>query len=128
MNMLHNASSITLSSLFKNSILSLMEKHIPTKLIKEDHTKKPWINSTLKKAMRRSKLYTRMKKTGKASNINQYKKDKYIIPKESPTRQNLKCCRLCLIEPVHGRYWKVQITVIEPVHGRYWKVQITVKT
>jgi hypothetical protein len=27
--------------------------------------------------------------------------DKYRIPKESPTRQNWKCCRLGLIEPVH---------------------------
>jgi hypothetical protein len=29
--------------------------------------------------------------------------DKYRIPKESPTRQNWKCGRLGLIEPVHGR-------------------------
>jgi hypothetical protein len=34
--------------------------------------------------------------------------DKYRIPKESPTRQNWKCCRLGLIEPVHGRHWKAQ--------------------
>jgi hypothetical protein len=40
--------------------------------------------------------------------------DKYRIPKESPTRQNSKCCRLGLIEPVHGRYWKVQVTVHAP--------------
>jgi hypothetical protein len=42
-------------------------------------------------------------------NCRQCKIDKYRIPKESPTRQNWKCCRLGLIEPVHGRYWKVQV-------------------
>jgi hypothetical protein len=33
------------------------------------------------------------------------------IPKEIPKQQNCKCCRLGLIEPVHGQYWKVQATV-----------------
>jgi hypothetical protein len=33
--------------------------------------------------------------------------EKNRIPKESPTRQNCKM----LQEPVHGRYWKVQVTV-----------------
>jgi len=71
---LQNAPTHTLWSLFKNSLVSLMERHIPTKVIKEDHKKKPWINKTLKRAMRRrSKLYTRMKKTGKAQDINKYK-------------------------------------------------------
>jgi hypothetical protein len=37
-----------------------------------------------------------------------YKIDKYRIPKEGPTRQNWKCCRLGLIESVQKRYWKVQ--------------------
>jgi hypothetical protein len=32
------------------------------------------------------------------------------IPKDSPTLQSSKCCRLGLIEPVHGRYWQVQVT------------------
>jgi hypothetical protein len=42
--------------------------------------------------------------------------EKIRIPKESPTRQNWKCCRFGLIEPVHGRYWKVETTVNAPLH------------
>jgi hypothetical protein len=41
------------------------------------------------------------------------------LPKESPTRQNWKCCRHSLIGPVHGRYWKMQVTV----HARYHRRQ-----
>jgi hypothetical protein len=42
--------------------------------------------------------------------------EKNRIPKESPTPQKWKCCRLSLIEPVRGRYWKVQVTVHVPYH------------
>ena len=35
-------------------------------------------------------------------------------PKENPKQQNCKCCRLGLIEPDHGRQWKVQATVHTP--------------
>jgi hypothetical protein len=38
------------------------------------------------------------------------KKKKLRIPKESPNRQNLKCCRLCLIEFVHERYCQAETT------------------
>jgi hypothetical protein len=37
--------------------------------------------------------------------------EKIRIPKESPTRQNLNCCRLGLIKPVHGQHCQVQTTV-----------------
>jgi hypothetical protein len=40
--------------------------------------------------------------------------EKNRILKESPTQHNWKVCRLGLIEPVHGRYWKVQVTVHAP--------------
>jgi hypothetical protein len=46
-----------------------------------------------------------------------YKIDKNRICKESPTRQNWKFCRLGLTEPVHGRYWKVQVNVHVPSTG-----------
>jgi hypothetical protein len=42
--------------------------------------------------------------------------DKYRIPEESPTQQNWKCCRLGLIEPVHGRHRKAQATAHAPQH------------
>jgi hypothetical protein len=48
--------------------------------------------------------------------ISSNKIEKNRIPKESPTRQIVKCCRLGLIEPIHGRYWKVQVTVHAPLH------------
>jgi hypothetical protein len=38
--------------------------------------------------------------------------EKNRIPKENPTRQHWKCWRLSLIEPVHGQYWKVQVTAL----------------
>jgi hypothetical protein len=47
----------------------------------------------------------------KAAQIQIIEIEKYRIPKESPTRQNFKCCRLGLIVPVHGQKWKVQVTV-----------------
>jgi hypothetical protein len=39
------------------------------------------------------------------------------ISKERSKRQNCKFCRLDLIEPVHARYLKVQVTVCAPVTG-----------
>jgi hypothetical protein len=48
------------------------------------------------------------------TSVPNFKIDKYRIPKECPTRQNWKCCRLGLIKPVHERYWKVQTTVYAP--------------
>jgi hypothetical protein len=51
-----------------------MDKYIPTKIIKDSHKKKPWITHRVKAAMRRrSKLYNRMKKTGKESDIRKYR-------------------------------------------------------
>jgi hypothetical protein len=44
--------------------------------------------------------------------------EKTRIPKESQTRQIVKCCRLGLIEPVHGRYCNVQVNVHVPYHRR----------
>jgi hypothetical protein len=60
--------------------------------------------------------------------INQLlcKIEKIRIPKESPTRQNRKCCMLGLIEPVHGRQCHVKLNAnvwccefIIDVHHRY---------
>jgi hypothetical protein len=45
---------------------------------------------------------------------NYTKIGKNRIPKESPKQQNWKCSRLGLIEPVHWRCWKVQVTVHAP--------------
>jgi hypothetical protein len=47
----------------------------------------------------------------------QHKIEKNRIPKESPTRQSWKCCRLGLIEPVDGQYLKMQVTVHTPSTG-----------
>jgi hypothetical protein len=58
--------------------------------------------------------------------ITKIKKNR--IPKESPTQQNWKCCRLDLIELVHGRYWKVQVTVHHaPSTGLSWIQHFTRK-
>jgi hypothetical protein len=45
-----------------------------------------------------------------------YKLEKNGIPKVRPKRQNCRCYRLGVIEPVHGRYWKVQDTFHTPKH------------
>jgi hypothetical protein len=39
-------------------------------------------------------------------------------PLKNAKRQNWKCCRLGLIEPIHGRYWKVQVTVHASKHSQ----------
>jgi hypothetical protein len=50
--------------------------------------------------------------------------EKNRISKESPIPQNWKCCRVGLIEPVHERYLKVQVTVrthLDPINDIYVK-------
>ena len=54
-----------------------MEQYIPTKMLKEGHRKKPWVDCTVRAAIRKkNKLFSRKKRTKKDSDIAKYKQSK----------------------------------------------------
>ncbi|XP_053383306.1 uncharacterized protein LOC128549774 [Mercenaria mercenaria] len=69
-----NASVDVLWTKFKKKLTSLMNKYIPTKILKEGFKRKPWIDRKVRAS--KAKLYTRMKKTGQDEDINRYRQCK----------------------------------------------------
>ncbi|XP_052261072.1 uncharacterized protein LOC127865168 [Dreissena polymorpha] len=77
-----NSTIDTLWTKFKDNLILLMDKHIPSKLLKNQKTKKPWIDRKVKSAIkRRTKLYRRMKKTKSGADIRKYKVCKSHVQK-----------------------------------------------
>ena len=77
MSCLRDSSTKTLWAKFRDTLTSLMEQYIPTKTLKEGNRKKPWIDRTVRAAIRKkNKLFSRMKRTKKDSDIAKYKQTK----------------------------------------------------
>ena len=69
-------------TLFKNKIHALMEKYIPSKLLRGNKLQKPWISREVKGLMRkRNKLFKRQRKTGNPKDIKHYKETKARLQK-----------------------------------------------
>ena len=67
---------------FKNKVHSLMESHIPSKILRGNRGQKPWVSRQVKTLMRKSKkLFRRQRKTKKAIEIRQYKETKAHLQK-----------------------------------------------
>ena len=99
---------------FKDKIHSLMNEHIPTKLIRGNKNKKPWISKEVKSLIRkRNKQYKKYKKTKDKIDIKRYKETKAHLQKAE--RQS---------------YWKYINNIIEigdpdqedrpPKQKRFW--------
>jgi len=67
---------------FKDKIHSLMNEHIPTKLIRGNKNKKPWISKEVKSLIRkRNKQYKKYKKTKDKMDLKRYKETKAHLQK-----------------------------------------------
>ena len=67
---------------FKKKVHSLMESHIPSKILRGNRVQKPWVSRQVKTLMRKSKkLFRRQRKTKKAKDIRQYKETKAHLQK-----------------------------------------------
>ena len=67
---------------FCSTVSDLMNKYIPSKMLKGNKVKKPWINRTVRSLIRRrNKLFRKMKKTKKESDIQNYKHSKSAVQK-----------------------------------------------
>ena len=67
---------------FCSTVSDLMNKYIPSKMLKGNKVKKPWINRTVRSLIRRrNKLFRKMKKTKKESDIQNYKDSKSAVQK-----------------------------------------------
>ena len=67
---------------FRQTVSDLMKKHVPSKMLRGNKIKKPWINRKVKSLMkRRSKLFTRMRKTRNETDIRKYKECKKTLQK-----------------------------------------------
>ena len=66
----------------KNKVHSLMESHIPSKILRGNIVQKPWVSRQVKTLMRKSKkLFRKQRKTKKAKDIRQYKETKARLQK-----------------------------------------------
>ena len=84
----HDSSPQELWNKFRTMVSELMKKYIPSKLLKGNKIKKPWIDRKVKTLMkRRGKLFTRMRKTKNETNVKKYKECKKSLrgPKDNPT-------------------------------------------
>ena len=72
---------------FKNNVIDIMNKHIPTKMINNSKKRLPWINKNIKSLIRkRNKLFKRMKQHPNSKTTQHYKDIKHQIQRE--TRQS----------------------------------------
>ncbi|MCG8047725.1 MAG: reverse transcriptase family protein, partial [Candidatus Thiodiazotropha endolucinida] len=98
---------------FRDTLLSLINKHIPSKNVKTGKTDKPWIDRKARASLRKqAKHYTRMKKTRSSADIKRYKKTKAVT--QQCLRQNYQSYVNNLIElddsegqvPKQKRFWQ----------------------
>ena len=69
-------------TLFKNKIHALMEKYIPSKLLRGKKLQQPWISREVKGLMhKRNKLFKRQRKTGNPKDTKIYKETKARLQK-----------------------------------------------
>ena len=67
---------------FKNKVHSLMQSHIPSKILRGNRVQKPWVSRQVKTLMRKSKKqFRKQRKTKKAKDIRQYKETKARLQK-----------------------------------------------
>ena len=68
---------------FCSTVSDLMNKYIPSKMLKGNKVKKPWINRTVRSVIcQRNKLFRKMKKKNKKeSDIQNYKDSKSAVQK-----------------------------------------------
>ena len=67
---------------FKSKVHSLMESHIPSKILRGNRVQKPWVSRQVKTLMRKSKKqFRKQRKTKKAKDIRQYKETKARLQK-----------------------------------------------
>ena len=84
---LHELPSPTADSLwnlFKRRITGLMDKHIPSKILKGQKVRKPWVDKKVKAAIRKkARLYKRMKRSKNIKDIRKYRHCKYVLKRVS---------------------------------------------
>ena len=67
---------------FKNKVHSLMESHIPSKILRGDRIQKPWVSRQVKTLMHKpKKQFQKQQKTKKAKDIRQYIETKVRLHK-----------------------------------------------
>ena len=69
-------------STFKKKIHSLMDKYIPSKMLRGDKIQKPWVNKQVKSLRKKQKLlFKRQRRTRAAKDIRHYKERKAKLQK-----------------------------------------------
>ena len=67
---------------FKKKINTLMDKYIPSKLLRGNKVQKPWVSRKVKRLMRkRKKLFSKQRKTGNPRDIRLYRQTKARLQK-----------------------------------------------
>ena len=81
-NMAEISSAEQLWAKFRTLTTELMRKYIPTRLIKGNKLKKPWIDKKVRSMIRRQqKLFQRMRKTRNETDVRKYRECKRILQK-----------------------------------------------
>ena len=81
-NMAEISSAEQLWAKFRTLTTELMRKYIPTRLIKGNKLKKPWIDKKVKSLIRqRQKLFQHMRKTRNETDVRKYRECKQILQK-----------------------------------------------
>lgn len=69
-------------STFKKKLNSIMDKYIPSKMIRGNKTQKPWVSKKVKSLRREQKmLFKRQRKTGAPRDVRQYRETKTRLQK-----------------------------------------------